>query len=549
MALGTLATSVAGYFGYDRYYSSDAPASPDATNAADIADSDATTQTDSPFEGKKQDPFEDPLNSEMDQDPQATANLEPRKMRPIANAAPIAASRRANGRSPKQPSRNTLSLEDEPLDAGGEPGDDAAPPLMTQTEPDFDDDNAGPSLDGSNRATRRNGAGGTGAARSQNAANRAREFSGGPRITSNQNRDGDLADDSSDDRLEGYNVAQHKPGKAAHGSPSNPRISVINVHDEDEPDERIDGYAPEDPNTRRAVSKTRIIRPTDATAQLPPAAGISGTGSRHRSAPADDDFMDEAPEAPGVKGRTTHNSRNDDDRDFNRPSRDGVTTIQRRGSPPLPSAGNEFRARRPTTDDDPQNGDPVNDTYRVMPDDNFWKISRKQYGSARYFEALTRYNQDRVPDPQKLRPGTQILTPPVAVLEKRYPDLIGKAPAGSTSSGLAENRGTRPRFERPVASADSERGFDDVPARRTDADTSAGYFYSKSGEPMYRVGSDDTLTGIAQRHLGRASRWTEIYDQNREILKTPNDLTLGTVIRLPDDASRLSLVPENERRR
>ncbi len=65
---------------------------------------------------------------------------------------------------------------------------------------------------------------------------------------------------------------------------------------------------------------------------------------------------------------------------------------------------------------------------------------------------------------------------------------------------------------------------------------------------MYRVGSDDTLTGIAQRHLGRASRWTEIYDQNRDVLKTPNDLTLGTVIRLPDDASRLSLVPENERR-
>ena len=553
VALGALAASVGGYFGFNRYYSKETLGVAEVADAGNLTDSDAPRQSNSALDGQESDPFDDSLKSGIDQDPQAIASSEPRKMRLVPDAAPIALSRRANGRSPKKPPRNTLSLDDEPLDVDDD-SDDSAPPRLTQSEPDFDGDaTSGPALDGSAGAPRRNGAGGHAASRSQNAANRAREFSGGPRISSNQTRDSDLADELSDDKIDGYNVAKHKHGKTAQGSAANPRISVIAVRDDGESDERFDGYTPENPNTKRAVSKTKVIRPTEATGRLPPAAGIDGTGSRrHASARStladDDDFPDEAPPAPGM-GRGTHDARIDDDRDFNRPARDGMTAIQRRGSPPLPSAGSEFRARRHPTDADSQNLDPASDIYRVVPEDTFWKISRKQYGTARYFQALSRHNQDRVPDPQKLKPGTQISTPSVALLEKRYPDLIEKAPPGAATSGLAEHKGTRPRFEKPVSELASERAFDGVPVRRTDAESSAGYFYSKAGDPMYRVGSDDTLTGIAQRHLGRASRWTEIYDQNRDILKSPNDLTLGTIIRLPGDASRLSLVPETERRR
>src|SRR5262249_48845229 len=77
----------------------------------------------------------------------------------------------------------------------------------------------------------------------------------------------------------------------------------------------------------------------------------------------------------------------------------------------------------------------------------------------------------------------------------------------------------------------------------------AGYFYGRSGEPLYRIGPDDTLGSIAQRHLGRSSRWTELYEYNRDVVKNPENLTVGTVIRLPPHASPLSLVPEAERRR
>ena len=63
-----------------------------------------------------------------------------------------------------------------------------------------------------------------------------------------------------------------------------------------------------------------------------------------------------------------------------------------------------------------------------------------------------------------------------------------------------------------------------------------------NGAPMYRVGADDTLGGIAQKHLGRFSRWVEIYQINQHRLKDPNALTLGDVLELPADASRVSMV-------
>jgi nucleoid-associated protein YgaU len=103
----------------------------------------------------------------------------------------------------------------------------------------------------------------------------------------------------------------------------------------------------------------------------------------------------------------------------------------------------------------------------------------------------------------------------------------------------------RPGFAKPLVIQDAEDS-----TRRTGSDADAsGYFYGKSGEPLYRIGHDDTLGSIAQRHLGRASRWHEIYEKNQDVLQSPDNLTLGTIIRLPTDASRVGLAPDSERRR
>lgn len=77
----------------------------------------------------------------------------------------------------------------------------------------------------------------------------------------------------------------------------------------------------------------------------------------------------------------------------------------------------------------------------------------------------------------------------------------------------------------------------------------SGFFVDAAGQPFYRVGPDDTLTSISQRHLGRASRWTEIYEKNTDQLKTADSLTLGTILRLPPDASQVRIVQEPAARR
>ncbi|MCA9053097.1 MAG: LysM peptidoglycan-binding domain-containing protein [Planctomycetaceae bacterium] len=147
--------------------------------------------------------------------------------------------------------------------------------------------------------------------------------------------------------------------------------------------------------------------------------------------------------------------------------------------------------------------------YTIRPGDNYWTISKSHYGSVRYFAALTEYNRDRIPDPQKMRPGLQVAIPDPSALESQYPQLFsGPSPSAPTP--------IRP-VEKP------------------------GQFYVVGDQPMYRVGPGDTLSSIAQKHLGRASRWEQIYGMNRERLPTPDRLKPGTELRLPRDASQVSL--------
>ena len=50
----------------------------------------------------------------------------------------------------------------------------------------------------------------------------------------------------------------------------------------------------------------------------------------------------------------------------------------------------------------------------------------------------------------------------------------------------------------------------------------------------YTVQSGDTLSGIAQQQLGDASRWPEIFLLNRSI-RHPDRISPGQVLTLPDD--------------
>lgn len=169
------------------------------------------------------------------------------------------------------------------------------------------------------------------------------------------------------------------------------------------------------------------------------------------------------------------------------------------------------------------------DSYQIEPSDNYWTISRKKYGTGRYFMALAQHNAQVITDPKRMKPGVTISTPAAEALERTYPQLIPRAAT------------IDPVQTASVASV-SIPAAAQAPAPVEDPEAAAGFFVANDGTPMYRVGREDTLSGIAQRHLGRSSRWVQVYELNRDVLIDGNTLKIGTMLRLPADASRVDVV-------
>jgi len=168
--------------------------------------------------------------------------------------------------------------------------------------------------------------------------------------------------------------------------------------------------------------------------------------------------------------------------------------------------------------------------YTVQQGDSFWTISKKAYGSGRYWQKLADYNREQVPNPDRMRAGAVIAIPD--------PTVFGASTATAATGATA--------LVEPVASIERANRIDSAAsstvAGRSDA---GGIFFNPQGYPMYRIGGQDTLTTIAARHLGRASRWKQIYHMNREELQTPNKLQIDMVLQLPADASRVPLIARN----
>jgi nucleoid-associated protein YgaU len=57
-------------------------------------------------------------------------------------------------------------------------------------------------------------------------------------------------------------------------------------------------------------------------------------------------------------------------------------------------------------------------------------------------------------------------------------------------------------------------------------------------QQTHKIVDGDTLPGLSQQFLGRPDRYMEIFDYNRDVLRSPDVLPIGAELRIP---SRLSL--------
>lgn len=141
-------------------------------------------------------------------------------------------------------------------------------------------------------------------------------------------------------------------------------------------------------------------------------------------------------------------------------------------------------------------------SYTVEANDNFWRISQKLYGTGAYFKALREYNRQRYAGGEVMNVGDELAVPSLETLRRDYPALCPKQrrAAGRPATSLV-NSTARPR-----------RGRE------------------------YTVAEGDTLFDIARHELGKASRWLEVYELNREQLGDDfNYLAPGMRLALPAD--------------
>ena len=89
---------------------------------------------------------------------------------------------------------------------------------------------------------------------------------------------------------------------------------------------------------------------------------------------------------------------------------------------------------------------------------------------------------------------------------------------------------TVPDWQRDVVADIKVRPGAQQPARQ--AAPSAG------GQQTYTVKAGDTLSAIAQKYLGDANAYMEIFNANRDQLNDPDKIKPGQVLKIPEHARR-----------
>lgn len=135
-------------------------------------------------------------------------------------------------------------------------------------------------------------------------------------------------------------------------------------------------------------------------------------------------------------------------------------------------------------------------TYTVKDGDTLSDIAADFYGHGKYYLALAAANPEINPD--VVIPGTKLVIPDKEAV------LAGR---------VKKQAAPKPNKPQPQSQANS----DSADARRA----------------TYRVGKGDTLEGIARKLLGDGKRWPEIYELNKDKLKSPDVVPLGMDLRIP----------------
>ena len=144
--------------------------------------------------------------------------------------------------------------------------------------------------------------------------------------------------------------------------------------------------------------------------------------------------------------------------------------------------------------------------HEVRSGESLWVIAERYYDNGGYWKRIAEANRDVVGADGTVREGIKLV----------IPDHAGRA----NRAVQKEDRRTTAGRENRKSSADSRER---VQASRR----------QKSASKTVVVEEGDTLSSIAQKHLGSGRRWPALYKVNRDKLANPDAVYVGQVLRLP----------------
>ena len=101
--------------------------------------------------------------------------------------------------------------------------------------------------------------------------------------------------------------------------------------------------------------------------------------------------------------------------------------------------------------------------------------------------------------------------------------------------GVANIKGTakdKSAYEKAVLMAGNIFGINAVQAEELKLES--GDIDEETLPVFYTIEKGDTLWAIASSQLGKGSRYPEIFEANREVIKDPDKIYLGQQIRIPE---------------
>jgi nucleoid-associated protein YgaU len=204
------------------------------------------------------------------------------------------------------------------------------------------------------------------------------------------------------------------------------------------------------------------------------------------------------------------------------PARDAATTREPAVAVNTPPSGEPARpTRTPDTAPDsttkplPAAATPGIETHRVTGGETFASLAKTYYGRPQLADFLIHSNP-QIADPARLSAGTAVKIPPL-------PDDRQIAEAARQAKDRAAERTAAARPSATTAAPTTGA----APAKTAEP--------AAAGRRTYTVKSGDTLYDIAREQLGASSRWKELLDLNKTVVKgDPKNLRPGHVLVLPE---------------